>query len=110
MFQSNEDRIVKSLETIAECQLKQTEMAREAMKKSQMLFEANMAMMRESQIKIKPNYEKYKVIYKDCPLQTADSDTPTMDDGDLLKKQSLKPTIHDECEDETNEEGDDMPF
>ncbi|MCK4320963.1 hypothetical protein KAX08_00370 [candidate division WOR-3 bacterium] len=53
MIQSNEDRIVKSLETIAECQLKQTEMAREAMRKSQMLFEANMAMMRESQIKPK---------------------------------------------------------
>ena len=51
MFQSNEDRIVKSLETIAKCQLKQTEMAKEAMKKSQMLYGANMAMMKESQIK-----------------------------------------------------------
>jgi len=47
-----EDSIAKSLETIAECLLKQTEMAREAMKKSQELYEANMAMMKESQIKI----------------------------------------------------------
>ena len=51
MFRTNEERIVKSLETIAECLKKQTELAEEAMKKSQELFEANMAMMKESQIK-----------------------------------------------------------
>lgn len=54
MFQANEDRIVKSLETIAECLVKSNEMAKEAMKKSQMLYETNMAMMKESQIK--PEY------------------------------------------------------
>ena len=99
MIQSNEDRIVKSLETIAECQLKQTEMAREAMKKSQILFEANMAMMRESQIKPEIILDKESLKSNDDlvkkELQEPDSNTPTM---------------HDECEDETNEEGDDMPF
>ena len=50
MFQNNEDRIVKALETIAECMVKSNEMAKEALKKSNRLYGANMAMMRESQI------------------------------------------------------------
>ena len=51
MIQSNEVRIVKSLETIAKCMVKSNEMAREALEKSNKLYGANMAMMRESQIK-----------------------------------------------------------
>ena len=43
-----EERVVKSLETIAECFKKQTKIAEEAMKKSQELFEANMAMIKEN--------------------------------------------------------------
>ena len=50
MFQNNEDRIVKSLETIASCMVKSNEMAEEALKKSNRLYEASRAMMRESQI------------------------------------------------------------
>ena len=52
MFQANEDSIVKSLETIAKCMLKQNKMAEEAIKKSNELYKANMAMIKESQIKI----------------------------------------------------------
>lgn len=48
MIQSNEDRIVKSLETIAKCMLKQNKMAEEAIKKTQELYEANMTMMKEN--------------------------------------------------------------
>ena len=47
MIQSNEDRIVKSLETIAECLVKSNEMAKEALKKSNQLYEANMVMKKE---------------------------------------------------------------
>ena len=50
MFQANEDSIVKSLEIIAKCMVKSNEMAKEALRKSNELHEANMAMMRESQI------------------------------------------------------------
>ena len=50
MFQANEDSIVKSLETIAKCMLKQNKMAEEAMKRTQELYKANMAMIKESQI------------------------------------------------------------
>jgi len=52
MILTNEDRIVKSLETIASCMVKSNEMAGEALKKSNELHRANMAMMKESQIKI----------------------------------------------------------
>ncbi|MBE3138934.1 MAG: hypothetical protein IMZ63_03875 [Actinobacteria bacterium] len=48
MFRTNEERIVKSLETIAECMVKSNEMAKEAMKKSQELYEANIAMINEN--------------------------------------------------------------
>ena len=51
MILTNEDRIVKSLETIVSCMVKSNEMAGEALKKSQELFEANMAIMK-SQIEI----------------------------------------------------------
>ena len=50
MFVTNEDRIVKSLETIASCMVKSNEMAGEALKKSNELHRANIAMMKESQI------------------------------------------------------------
>jgi len=48
MIKSNEDRIAQALETIAECMVKQHEMAKEALEKSQILYEANMAMMKEN--------------------------------------------------------------
>jgi len=66
MFQNNEDRIVKSLETIAKCMVKSNEMASEALKKSNDLYKANMAMIKESIKKeeVKPQYEKWKMIYK----------------------------------------------
>ena len=60
MFVNNEDRIVHALETIADCFLRQIQIAEEAMKKTQELYKANMAMMKESQIE----------------LQTPDSNTP----------------------------------
>ena len=52
MLTEFEGKIVKSLETIAECLVKQNKMAEEALKKSNQLYEVNMAMMKESQIKI----------------------------------------------------------
>ena len=88
MIQSNEDRIVKSLETIAECLVKSNEMAEEALKKSNQLYEANMAMIRE-----KRGYSKKDVDeLLNSELQTPDSNTPI-----------------NECEDE-EEEDEDMPF
>ena len=47
MLTEFEIRIVKSLETIAECSLKQSQIAEEAMKKTQELYKANMAMIEE---------------------------------------------------------------
>jgi len=47
MFVNNEDRIVKALETIAKCMVKSNEMAKEALKKSNQLYGANMAMKKE---------------------------------------------------------------
>jgi len=43
------DSMVRSLETIVECMVKSNEMAREALKMSQILYEANMVMMKEGQ-------------------------------------------------------------
>ena len=48
MLTEFESKIVKSLETIAECVVKSTKLAEEAMKKSQELFEANIAMINEN--------------------------------------------------------------
>jgi len=48
MIKSNEDRIAQALETIADCMVKQHEISKEALKKSQILYEANMAMMKEN--------------------------------------------------------------
>ena len=48
MFVTNEERIVKSLETIAECMVKSNEMAKEALKKSYELYETNMTMIKEN--------------------------------------------------------------
>ena len=45
-----ENRMVKSLAIIAQCMLKSNKMAEEALKKSNELHNANMAMMKESQI------------------------------------------------------------
>ena len=42
-----EGKVVKFLETIAECLVKSNEMAKEALKKSNQLYEANMAMKKE---------------------------------------------------------------
>jgi len=60
MLTEFEGKVVKFLETIAECSVKSNEMAKEAFKKSNQLYEANMAMIKESQIE----------------LQTPDSNTP----------------------------------
>ena len=46
MILTNEDRIVKSLETIAKCIVKSNKLAEEAMKKNRELHEANMAMIK----------------------------------------------------------------
>ena len=53
MLTEFEGKIVKSLETIAKCLEKQVQIAEEAMKKSLELYEADMAMIKESQIKDK---------------------------------------------------------
>ena len=52
MLTEFEGKVVKSLETIAECSVKSNEMAKEAFKKSNQLYEANMAMIKESQIEL----------------------------------------------------------
>ena len=62
MIKSNEDRVVTALESIAESQIKQLKLAEGVIKRSQELFKANMAMMRESQMKIEP--VKYVPIVK----------------------------------------------
>jgi len=48
MLTEFEGKIVKSLETIAECMVKSNEMAKEALKKSNQIHEANMAIMEEN--------------------------------------------------------------
>ena len=60
MLTEFEGKVVKFLETIAGCLEKQVQIAEEAMKKTQELYVANMAMIKESQIE----------------LQTPDSNTP----------------------------------
>ncbi|GAG63234.1 unnamed protein product [marine sediment metagenome] len=45
-------RIAKALEVSATCQIEQTQMAKEAIKKSQELYEANMVMIKESKPEI----------------------------------------------------------
>ena len=78
MLTEFEGKVVKAIETIAECLVKSNEMAEEALKKSNQLYGANMAMKKESLIS--PDYEKFKEIYNS--LQTPDSNTPTIRDED----------------------------
>ena len=88
MLTEFEGKVVKFLETIAECSVKSNEMAKESLKKSNQLYEANMAMIRE-----KRGYSKKDVDeLLNSELQTPDSNTPI-----------------NECEDE-EEEDEDMPF
>jgi len=63
MFQNNEDRIVKSLETIAKCLVKSNEMASEALKKSNDLYKANIEIIGERSKKL--NSEISKALYGD---------------------------------------------
>jgi len=84
MLTEFEGKVVKFLETIAECLVKSNEMAKEALKKNNQLYEANKAMMKESQIEI--IHDPYKIelteeqeeILEDLnesELQTPDSNT-----------------------------------
>ena len=88
MLTEFESKIVKSLETIAECVVKSTNLAEEAMKKNRELQEANMAMMKESQIKIE--HIPYKIELSDKELKFIDDPV-----GEQLKE---------------DEEDEDMPF
>ena len=65
MILTNEDKIVKSLETIAECLVKSTNLAEEAMKKNRELHEANMAMIRERYDKV--NQINPKIVINKSP-------------------------------------------
>lgn len=47
MFQANEDSIVKSLETIAKCQLFQTQIAEQSFKEAKELRDYTMKMMKK---------------------------------------------------------------
>ena len=69
MLTEFEGKVVRSLETIAGCLEKQVQTAEEAMKKTQELYVANMAMIKESQIE----------------LQTPDSNTPISEDEDDME-------------------------
>ena len=62
MLTEFEGKVVKFLETIAECLVKSNEMAKESLKKSNQLYEANMAIMKESQIKIE--HEPYEIVFE----------------------------------------------
>jgi len=95
MVKSNEERIVKSLETIAECMLKSNKMAGEATKKNRELHEANMAMIRE-------RYDKEEKLDKELLKSKTDSIMMYSDEPVKLTEEQLK-SIDDE-------EDDDMPF
>ena len=47
MFQNNEDRIVKALETIAESQIKMAQIAEQSFKEAKELRDVTMGMMKE---------------------------------------------------------------
>ena len=58
-------RKTRALEIIARCQIKQNEMAESAIKKTQELYEANMAMIRErydKEIKLDKESQSYKSV------------------------------------------------
>jgi len=63
MFINNQDRIVKSLETIAKCMVKSNEMASEALKKSNDLYKANVAMIKEINFEY-VDYQGYTILLK----------------------------------------------
>jgi len=50
MFVNNEDRIVKALESIAESQMKQTQIAEESFKEAKQLRDITMGMLTEDRI------------------------------------------------------------
>ena len=67
MFQANEDSIVKSLETIAKCILKQTQIAEQSFKEAKELRDYTIGMMKKD---IKVQFPQGKELFK------SDSDTP----------------------------------
>ena len=87
MFQANEDSIVESLETIAKCQLRQTEIAEQSFKEAQELRDITMKMMKKDQEeekeykkaideRIERVYRPVKLKADKKELQEPDSDTP----------------------------------
>ena len=66
MLTEFEGKVVKFLETIAECSVKSNEMAKEAFKKSNQLYEANMAMIKESQIELQTPDSNTPIMYDEC--------------------------------------------
>jgi len=73
MFVNNEDRIVKALESIAESQMKQTQIAEESFKEAKELRDITMGMLTEDR---NMGAKMDKVIDKvKSELQTPDSNT-----------------------------------
>jgi len=99
MLTEFEGKVVKFLETIAECLVKSNEMAKESLKKSNQLYEANMAIMKE-------RYDKEE-LDRDKPIPLTKEQLKSLDEYELLTPDSNTPI--NECEDE-EEEDEDMPF
>jgi len=91
MFQSNEDRIVKSLESIAESQIKMAQIAEQSFKEAKELRDITMGMMK-----------------KDLELEKEITDQGLR----KLLKSKDKPVglTKAQLEDIGDEEDDDMPF
>ena len=99
MLTEFEGKVVKFLETIAECLVKSNEMAKESLKKSNQLYEANMAIMKE-------RYDKEE-LDRDKPIPLTKEQLKSLDEYELLTPDSNTPIMYDECEDDNE---DDMPF
>lgn len=80
MFQANEDSIVKSLEIIAKCMIKSNQMAEEAIKKSQELYEANVAIMKENQKETEITDKGLKKLLTTNAEKEAEEILPDLDD------------------------------
>ena len=91
MLTEFEGKVVKAIETIAECLVKSNEMGSEALKKSNQLYESNMAMIRERYDKelkieiIKPIDDAVLSNLMQDELQTPDSNTPISKDEDDME-------------------------
>ena len=91
MLTEFEGKVVKFLETIAECLVKSNEMAKEALKKNNQLYEANKAMMRE-------RYE----LDRDKPIPLTKEQLKSLEEYELLTPDSNTYDEEYKPEDECN--------